>query len=170
MTTDSVKPVVLNAWAICLQAREEARRRGDRRVGTDDILLALFEDPSIEAIVGASLAQAREAIDALDREALIAVGLGSTADAPPLAMRSVPKNPRLRDVAQKDRLRMSPAAKKVLEDAAKCNRRRLNVTAHQVLNQILELQSPDPATALLVALGVNTSEARGRLDLRTTDD
>jgi hypothetical protein len=85
-------------------------------------------------------------------------------------MRSVPKKPRLRDVAQKDRLRMSPAAKKVLEDAAKCNRRRLNVTAHQVLNQILELQSPDPATALLGALGVNPSEARGRLDLRTTDD
>ena len=168
MTTESVTPAVLNAWAICLQAREEARRRGDRHVGTDDILLALFEDPSIDVVLGASLVQARQAVDALDRDALTAVGLGG-ADAPPLAMRAVPKRPRIRDVAQKDRLRFSPAAKKVLEDASKANRRRLQLTAHQVLDQIFALPSPDPATALLSALGVNTSDARHRLDMRTTD-
>jgi hypothetical protein len=79
-------------------------------------------------------------------------------------MRAVPKKPRIRDVAQKDRLRITPAAKKVLEDAVKPNRRKTQVTAQQVLAQILILQSPDPAAALLGALGVNTSEVRRRLD------
>ena len=45
MTTAPVTPESLHACAIYLQASEEARRRGDRRTGTDHILLALFEDP-----------------------------------------------------------------------------------------------------------------------------
>jgi chromosome segregation and condensation protein ScpB len=79
-------------------------------------------------------------------------------------VRAVPKKPRIRDVAQKDRLRLTPAAKKVLEKASKPNRRRLKVTAQQVLAQILTLQSPDPAAALLGALGVNASAVLRRLD------
>jgi hypothetical protein len=169
MTTESVAPETLHAWAICLRASEEARRRGDRRTGTDHLLLALLEDPSIEAVLGVNLEQARQALEALDREALDALGLGSGADAPPLPMRAVPKKPRIRDIAQKDRLRMAPAAKKVLEEASKPNRRRLQITAQQVLAQILTLQLPDPAAALLGALGVNTSEVRRRLDTATPD-
>ncbi len=46
MTTESVAPEVLHAWAIYLQASEEARRRSDRRTGTDHLLLALLEDSS----------------------------------------------------------------------------------------------------------------------------
>jgi hypothetical protein len=114
VTTESVAPDTLHAWAICLQASEEARRRGDRRTGTDHLLLALLEDPSIEALLGVSLQQARQAHESLDHEALVALGLGSGADAPPLPMRAVPKKPRIRDIAQRDRLRMAPAAKKVL--------------------------------------------------------
>jgi hypothetical protein len=167
MTTEFVAPETLHAWAICLQASEEARRRGDRRYGTDHILLALLEEPSIEAVLGVSLQQARQALESLDHEALSALGLGTDTDAPPLPMRAVPKKPRLRDVAQKDRLRMTPAAKKVLEVASKPNRRRLYVTAQQVLAQILTLQPPDPAAVLLGALGVNTSEVRRRLDAAT---
>jgi Clp amino terminal domain, pathogenicity island component len=167
MTTESVVPDVLHVWAIYLQASEEARRRGDRRTGTDHILLALFEDPSIEVAVGVNLQQARQALESLDHEALGALGLGSGADAPELPMRAVPKKPRFRDVAQKDRLRVTPAAKKVLEDAVKPNRRKTQVTAQQVLAQILTLKPPDPAAVLLDALGVNTSEVRRRLDLAT---
>jgi ATP-dependent Clp protease ATP-binding subunit ClpA len=165
MTTETVVPEVLHGWAIYLRASEEARRRGDRRVGTDHLLLALLEDPSIEVVLGASLQQARQALESLDHEALGALGLGSRTDAPPLPMRAVPKKPRIRDIAQKDRLRMAPAAKKVLEEASKPNRRRLYVTAQQLLAQILALQPPDPAAVLLGALGVNTSEVRRRLDL-----
>jgi len=169
MTTESAAPEVLHAWAICLRASEEARRRGDRRTGTDHILLALFEDPWIEVVLGVSLQQARQALESLDQEALGALGLGSGIDAPPLPMRAVPKKPRLRDLMQKDRLRMTPAAKKVLEEASKPNRRGLQITSQQVLAQILTLQSPDPAAVLLDALGVNTSEVRRRLDAATPD-
>jgi Clp amino terminal domain, pathogenicity island component len=169
MTTESAAPEMLHGWAIYLRAGEEARRRGDRRSGTDHLLLALFEDPSIEAVLGVSLQQARQALDSLDREALGALGLGSDADAPPLPMRAVPKKPTLLDIMQKDRLRMTPAAKKVLEDASKINRRGLYVPAQQVLAQILTLQPPDPAAVLLGALGVNTSEVQRRLDTAAPD-
>jgi hypothetical protein len=168
MTTESA-PEVLNAWAIYLQASEEARRRGDRRTGTDHLVLALFEDPSIEAVLGVNLQRARDALDSLDREALGILGVESDTGAPPLMMRGVPKKPRLRDVAQKDRLRMTPAAKKVLEQASKLNRRRLNITAHQLLAQILTLQPPDPAAVLLAALGVDPVAVRSRLDTTRTD-
>jgi hypothetical protein len=163
MTTESVAPEVLHGWAVYLRASEEARRRGDRRAGTDHILLALLEDPSIEVVLGVSLQQAREALESLDREALGALGLGSGTDAPPLPMRAVPKKPTIRDIMRKDRLRMTPAAKKVLEEASKPNRRRLYVTAQQVLAQILTLQPPDPAAVLLGALGVDRAGARQRL-------
>ena len=169
MTTGSAAPEMLHGWAIYLQASEEARRRGDRRTGTDHVLLALLEQPSIEVVLGVSLQQARQALESLDQEALGALGLGSGTDVPTLPMRAVPKKPRLRDVAQKDRLRMTPAAKKVLEEASKSNRRRLQVTGQQVLAQILTLQPPDPAAVLLGALGVNTSAVQRRLDAVTPD-
>jgi ATP-dependent Clp protease ATP-binding subunit ClpA len=169
MTTQAAAPEVHHVWAIYLQASEEARRRGDRRTGTDHLLLALLEDPSAEVALGVSLQQARQAHESLDHEALGALGMVSGTDAPPLPMRAVPKKPRLRDVAKKDRLRMTPAAKKVLQETAKPNRRKLQVTAQQVLAQILTLQPPDPAAVLLGALGVNTSEVRSRLAAVTPD-
>jgi hypothetical protein len=169
MTTEPVTPEPLHAWAIYLQASEEARRRGDRRTGTDHILLALFEDPSIELVLGVNLQQARQALESLDHEALGALGLTSGDDAPELPMRTVPKKPRLRDVGQKDRLRMTPAAKKVLQESVKPNRRKSQVTAQQVLAQILTLQPPDPAAVLLGALGVNASEVLRRLDAVMSD-
>ena len=169
MTTESVVPEELHVWAIYLRAGEEARRRGDRRTGTDHLLLALLEDPSIEVALGVSLQQARQALESLDQEALGALGLGSGTDAPPLPMRAVPKKPTFRDVMKKDRLRMTPAAKKVLEEAVKPMRRKTQVTAQQVLAQILTLQPPDPAAVLLGALGVNTAEIRRRLDAVTPD-
>jgi Clp amino terminal domain, pathogenicity island component len=165
MTTEPVPPETLHPWVIYLQASEEARRRGDRRAGTDHILLALFEDPSVEGLLGVSLQQARQALDSLDREALGALGLGPGADAPELPMHAVPKKPGLRDVMKKDRFPMTPAAKKVLQDAAKPNRIKGQVTARQVLARILTLQPPDPAAVLLGALGVNTPELRRQLDL-----
>jgi hypothetical protein len=159
---------MLHGWAIYLRAGEEARRRGDRRSGTDHLLLALFEDPSLEAVLGVSLQQARQALESLDREALGALGLGPGADAPALKMRAVPKKPTLLDIMQKDRIRMTPAAKRVLEQAYKPKgHRKLQVTGPEVLSQILALQPPDPAAVLLGALGVNTPEVRRRLDAVT---
>ena len=83
---------------------------------------------------------------------------------------AVPKKPRIRDVAQKDRFRMTPAAKKVLEEAYKPKgHRKLRVTGPEVLAQILALQPPDPAAVLLGALGVNASEVRSRMDAGTPE-
>ena len=169
MTTESLDQEVIHVWAIYLQASEEARCRGDRRTGTDHVLLALLEDPSIEVELGVSLQQARQALESLDQEALGVLGMGSGIDAPLLPMRAVPTKPKIRDVMKKDRLRMTPAAKKVLEEAVKPNRRKTQVTAQQVLAQILTLQPPDPAAVLLGALGVNTSEVRRRLNAVTPD-
>ena len=88
-----------------------------------------------------------------------AVGMGSGADAPPVPMRAVPKKLTIRDVMKKDRLRMTPAAKKVLEEAYKPKgHRKLQVTGTEVLAQIVTLQPPDPAAVVLGALGVNSSE------------
>jgi hypothetical protein len=43
-------------------------------------------------------------------------------------------------------------------------RRKTQVTAQQVLAQILALQPPDPAAVLLDALGLSASEVQRRLD------
>ena len=101
MTTESAAPEALHAWNLCLRASEEARRRGDRRAGTDHLLLALLEDPSVEVVLGVSLQQARQALESLDQEALGALGMGSGTDAPPLPMGAVPKKPTIRDIAKK---------------------------------------------------------------------
>jgi ATP-dependent Clp protease ATP-binding subunit ClpA len=169
MTTESTVPEVLHPWTIYMRASEEARRRGDRRTGTDHVLLSLLEDPSIEVVLAVSLQQARQALESLDQEALGALGMGSGTDAPPLPMRAVTKKPTIRAVMKKDRFRMTPAAKKVLEEAVKPMRRKTQVTAQQVLAQILTLQPPDPAAVLLGALGLNRSEVRRRLDAVTPD-
>jgi hypothetical protein len=165
MITEPVVPEMLHAWAIYLQASEEARRRGDRRTGTDHLLLALMAEPSIEGVLGVNLQRARQVLESLDHEALGALGMASGVEAPALAMRAVPNKPTIRDVMKKDRLRMTPAAKKVLEESVKPNRRKTQVTAQQVLAEILTLQPPDPAVVLLDALDVNTSEVRRRLDI-----
>lgn len=162
--TESVGPEVLHPWAIYMRASEEARRRGDRRTGTDHLLLSLLEEPSVEGVLGVTLQQARQVLESLDHEALGALGMASGADTPALAMRAVPKRPTIRDVMKRDRLRMTPAAKKVLEESVKPQRRKTQVTAQHVLAQILALQPPDPAAVLLDALDVNTSEVRRRLD------
>ena len=121
-------------------------------------------------MLGVSLQQARRALESLDQEALGSVGLGYDTDAPALPMRAVPKKPTIRAVMNKDRLRMTPAAKKVLQEAVKPNRRKHEVTAQQVLAQILALRPPDPAAMLLSALGVNTSEVLRQLDTVTPDN
>ena len=115
------------------------------------------DDPAVGLRASLALHRLAERVEA--NQVAAARDLESGTDAPALPMRAVPKKPRIRDVAKKDRFRMTPAAKKVLEEASKPNRRRLYVTAPQVLAQILALEPPDPAAVLLGALGVNPSDA-----------
>jgi len=168
MTTNGATTVTYHPWTTYMWASEEARRRGDRRAGTDHLLLGLLEEPSVEAVLGVSLQEARDALDSLDREALGALGMGPGIDAPELRMHTVPKRPTIKAVI-KDRIRMTPAGKKVLQEAGKPMRRGKHITAQQVLARVLDLEPPDPAAVLLGVLGVNTSEVRRRLDVVTPD-
>ena len=83
MTAKADKVGGFNPWATAVHAREEARRRGDRRVGTDDLLLGLLREPAVAQVLGCDLGAAREALDAMDRDALVA----SSACSGPLARR-----------------------------------------------------------------------------------
>ena len=149
-------------WTTYIWAREEARRRGDRRVGTDHLLLGLLHDPAIVLVLGVALEQARSALDALDREALEPLGLAASLEAPPLAMRRVPSRPTLRAVL-KDRLPLTPAAKETLAQAARPMRKGGRVTPQNVLVGVLDLKRPDPAADLIAELKVDADAVRARM-------
>jgi Clp amino terminal domain, pathogenicity island component len=156
-TRDSYHP-----WTSYIHAREEARRRGDRKVGTDYLLLGLLQEKDIESVLGADLQSGRDALDALDREALGALGISPALDAPPLPIRPAPARPTLKAVLA-DRLPLTPAARSALAEAGKPMRRGRHITARQVLLRLLDLRAPDPAAVLLAALGVDRTAVRERL-------
>jgi len=159
VTTDGTE---YHPWTTYIWAREEARRCGDRRVGTDHLLLGLLHDPAVVAVLGVSLEQCREALDSLDREALESLGLTASWEAPPLAMRLVPARPTLRAVL-KDRLPMTPAAKVALEQAARPVRKGRRVNPQDVLVCLLDLKHPDPVADLVVELNLDAEAIRARI-------
>jgi Clp amino terminal domain, pathogenicity island component len=87
MTAKANKVGEYHPWTTCLYAREEARRRGDRRVGTGHLVLGLLREPDVAQVLGCDLGAAREALNALDRDALVAVGIDRALDAPPVPTR-----------------------------------------------------------------------------------
>ena len=132
-------------------ARNEAVRRGDRTIGTEHLVLALLTDPASPAAtaLGCDLDSARRALDALDSQALAAIGVQPGITAGPVAVRAP------------GRLRLTPAAKAVItgiRDARKSREASLGI----VLNALLDLPRPDPAAELLAALGVDASAVRER--------
>ena len=140
-----------NFGATYYDARDEAVRRGDRTIGTEHLVLALLADPASPAAraLGCDLDSARRALDALDRQALAAIGIDPGITAGPVAARAT------------GRLRLTPAAKAVLtgiRDARKSRGAGLGI----VLSALLDLPRPDPAAELLAALGVDAQAARER--------
>jgi Clp amino terminal domain, pathogenicity island component len=132
-------------------ARNEAIRRGDRTIGTEHLVLALLADPSspAAAALGCDLDSARRALDALDDQALAAIGVPAGITAGPAPVRSA------------GRLRLTPAAKAVVSGArdARTNR---EAGLGIVLGGLLDLRRPDPAAELLAALGVDGRAVRER--------
>jgi hypothetical protein len=140
-----------NFGATYYDARNEAIRRGDRTIGTEHLVLALLIDPASPAAraLGCDLDSARRALDALDSQALAAIGVRPGITAGPVAVRAA------------GRLRLTPAAKAVvtgIRDARKNREAGLAI----VLNALLELPRPDPAAELLAALGVDGRAVRER--------
>ena len=152
-------------WGTYIDAREEARRRGDRRVGTEHLVLGLLREPVLAQALGCDLQTARDALDAMDHDALAAVGVGAAFNVQPVPIDDPskrPSRPTFKAVLR-DRLPMTPAAKTALEESYKKVRRSHDTFPQQVLLAVLELEPPDPAAGLIAALGVDRAAARQRL-------
>jgi ATP-dependent Clp protease ATP-binding subunit ClpA len=141
--------------AVLRTAAVEASRRGSARIGTQDLLLAALDDPTSQAgrILETDLAQARAAVDALDRTALASVGvdLGEVALAP-APIRGGRRRP------------LTAGARAVLTRAvrqARSERARRIDTRHLVV-ALLGATRGDPAVDVLDALGVDREQARRR--------
>jgi Clp amino terminal domain, pathogenicity island component len=132
-------------------ARDEAVRRGDRVIGTEHLVLALLIDPASPAAqaLGCDLDSARRALDALDEQALAAIGIRPGITAGPVAAR------------RPARLRLTPAAKAVFT-GPRDGRKARGPGLGEVLRALLDLPRPDPAADLLAALGVDAAAARER--------
>ena len=138
---------------IVLDATAEARRRGDRTVGTEHLLLALLIDPAAPTAraLGVSIADARSALDTLDDIALSALGItatGSSTTVVPSKMRR--------------RLRLTPAAGRVFVGSRRLSAGERLGPQHVLLSLLLTTR-PDPAADLLDAMGVDRNEVRSRL-------
>ena len=153
-------------WSTYIAAREEARRRGDRTIGTELLLVALLSDPALASAVGTNAAQARAVLDDLDKEALVAIGMDPPPEVPPLPAAdpsAIPARPTIKMVLRKH-LRLTPCAKRVLSESSRGMRRGHSHPGPQhVLAGILELREPDPAAELLAKLGVQPGAVRERL-------
>jgi ATP-dependent Clp protease ATP-binding subunit ClpA len=138
-------------------AAEEAQRRGDRRIGTDHLLLGLLHDPNSVAArtLGVDLESARAASADLDRAALAGVGIDAGyLSLPPTPMQAH-RRPPLTSGAR-------AALQRSLHEARSAKARRIETRF--LLLALLDRERPDPAAELLAALGVDPSEARKRLD------
>jgi hypothetical protein len=155
-------------WTTYIYGREEARRRGDRRVGTEHLVLGLLHEPGITQILGCDLAAARETLEEMDRDALAAIGVDRALAAPPAPTREPSlggHRPSLKAVMT-DRLPMTPVAKRVLEQSgkdARGRRRERRWSPELVLSALLSLAAPDPGAAVFDALGVDRAAVGARL-------
>ena len=153
-----------NPWRTYIAAREEARCRGDRRVGTEHLLVALLLGPDIASVLGTDVEAARAGLATLDRQALAAVGVGAPIEEPVPAPRTgLSRRPTLKAVLH-GRLPLTPVAKKALEDSWKATRGRRQLGETYLLASLLELERPDPAAELVAHLGIDPATARTRLD------
>ena len=165
MTTHSTPAHWYLPWSTYIDAREEARRRGDRRVGTEHLILALLREPIPAQALGCELQTARDALDAMDHDALATVGIDAAFNAPPIPIDEPIKRSAMTTLKAvlRDHLPGTPPAKTALEGSNKKIRRSHHTFPQQLLLTVLELKPPDPAAELIAALGVDRAAARQRL-------
>lgn len=130
--------------AALVRAGQEAALRGDRRVGTDHLLLGLLHDDDVAARVGADVERGRAAAAALDRAALAAIGLDPGDDLPVAPARARAANLPLTSAAREAVGRSGAFA-----DAEHVRR----IEPRHLLAALRERAEPDPAAVLLAALG-----------------
>ena len=134
---------------------EEAGMRGDRRIGTDHLLLGLLHDPDIAGFLGVDVGQARAQAAALDREALAAIGVDVGEFSPSAT-------PRKRWNAQFTSGSKAVMSRVVVLTAADKSRR---ITSKHLVRALLERSQPDPAAALLDGLRIDREDALAKAQL-----
>jgi ATP-dependent Clp protease ATP-binding subunit ClpA len=148
--------------AVLTSAAGETQRRGDRRIGTEHLLLGVLHDPGSEVAqaLGVDLGCAPAASAALDRDALAAVGV----DVEHLGPLSNVDGPHRRPP-------LTSGARAVLQRSlheARSARSRSIETRHLLL-ALLARERPDPAAELLAALRVDPAAVRERLGASSGD-
>ena len=143
-----------SARAAVEDARYEAGHRGDRRIGTEHLLIALMREDAIAGAFGAYAEAAREAADQLDRAALTAVGL------------EIGHTPVNGHAALGRHVPLTPAAKSVIRHtlANATAEKGKSITSRHMALALLDRVDPDPAAAILAALSVDRAAARERLN------
>lgn len=146
------------ARAAVTSARSEASLRGDRRIGTEHLLLGVLHEPGAARAIGTDLERARAALDALDRSALAAVGI----DIQGIERPSIPPS--------RKRTPFTSGARAVLArslaETRKAGGRR--IAPEHLLLALLDCAQPDPAAELMAQLGTHRAAVRERV--RRTGD
>ena len=137
------------------QSAEEAGLRGDRRIGTDHLLLGVLHDPDIAALLGVDVGQARAQAAALDREALVVIGVDIGNFSPSVS-------PRKAWNAQFTSGSKAVMSRVVVLTAAEKARR---IASKHLVLALLERTAPDPAAAILDGLRVDRDAARAKAQL-----
>jgi hypothetical protein len=127
------------------RAGEEIARRGDRRVGTDHLLLGLLHDADVAAALGVDVERARAVAGDLDQAALAAIGVDLGDDLPPARTRV-----RVGHVPLTSAARAAIGRAGAVADAEHVRR----IEPRHLLAALREREEPDPAAVLLAALGV----------------
>ncbi|MBT8160495.1 MULTISPECIES: Clp protease N-terminal domain-containing protein [Arthrobacter] len=135
------------------EGAEEAKHRGDRRIGTEHLLLGLLHDPESCRVLSVDLESARAQLDALDQEALESVGVALRDFGP------------LRAPRGSIRTTFTSGARAVIQDSLILTTREKarRISGRHLLLALLERQQPDPAAALFNKLGVDPEGMKARL-------
>ncbi|TMR91744.1 hypothetical protein EJK15_48445 [Nonomuraea basaltis] len=134
-------------------AFEEARQRGDRRLGTEHLLLGLLHHPDSARALGVDLEGARAALDDLDRAALRMLGL---------EVGDVPKAPRKHKPVPSTALTSS--ARAVINQAIKATtmKTRAAESPRRLALALLAQSRPDPVAQLIDQLRIDRAAVRSR--------
>ncbi|QFY06510.1 hypothetical protein GBF35_07275 [Nonomuraea phyllanthi] len=142
-------------FAVMVKAAfEEARQRGDRRMGTEHLLLGVLHDADSARALGVDLPGARAALEELDRAALRMLGL---------EVGDVPQAPRKHPPVPGTALTSS--ARAVINQAIKSTtaRTRTAEAPRQLVLALLAQARPDPVARLIDQLGIDRTAVRGRV-------
>jgi len=142
--------------AVLTSAAQEAHQRGDRRIGSEHLLLGILHHPGSVVVqaLRVDLQSARAASADLDRAALAEVGIDAEGLQLPSNVARGRRRPPLTSGAR-------AVLRRSLHEATSANTPVIE-TRHLLL-ALLACERPDPAAELLAALRVDPAVVRERL-------